>query len=240
MKTLVRTLLALCALSLVASAAAAREPGQAQNDALGSARAEIAALGYSAPRLLELGRAQLAAGETGAAIASFERGRLLAPRSEPLSEALSQARTLAGVSAPAPGLAQRLTAWLSLREWSLLALGAACSTALSLIALVLSRRRAAWAAAFGASLVALGLSGGGALCVREALARAVVVRADAALQRSPFASAEHLRPIPEGELVTLTPQRHAGYVYVELPGGDQGWLAHSALTPLAAPPPNGS
>jgi hypothetical protein len=241
MKTyVVRSLLALSACALVASAALAREPTQAQRTALAAAGAEIAASGYSAPRLLTLGRAQLAAGETGAAIASFERGRLLAPRSEPLRDALSEARAVAGVAAPPQGLVQRLTAWLSLREWSLIALVTACTATLSLLGLALARRRALWAAAFGATLVALGFAGVGALTAREALSRAVVVRPDASLQRSPIPSAERLRPVSEGELVTLTRQQHAGFVYVELAGGDQGWLDRSTVAPIAAPPARGS
>lgn len=184
--------------------------------------------------LLALGRAQREAGELGAAIATFERGRLLAPRDAALRSALREARSQAGApSLPEPAM-ERAAGVLSLREWSDLTLSSTIAISALAVALAASRRRHVLAALLGAALVlgAVALTGY-ALAQRE-LSHAIVLDPGSVLRRAPSARAETTEPLVAGSEVELEGQRRAGFVYITSPTGQQGWLPADAVAPLAA------
>ena len=196
----------------------------------------IAQHGYSAPRLLDLGRAQLAAGAVGPAIVSFERGLLLAPRHSALRDELQRARDRAEVAVPSPTRLEQLAGALSLHEWSLCVFAAALLCSLLLLAVGSARKHGrAWGASL-ATVLLLGAAslGGYAIQARE-LTRGIVVSDTASLQLSPFSTAESVLPLRAGESVQLRAERRDGFVRVVHPSGAQGWVEVGALAPIAAP-----
>jgi hypothetical protein len=191
--------------------------------------------GYSPSGLLALGHAQQEVGQVGAAIASFERGRLLAPRDPELREALARARADSGAQALPESPSVQLARTLSLREWSALVLGSAVATALLALAVAAFPRKRALAALLVAGLAAGGIALAGYVLARESLTRAIVLDPGTSLRRSPFATAKALQELGPGVEVELAAERHAGFLYVTSPTGEQGWLAAEAVAPLAAP-----
>lgn len=205
--------------------------------ALEAVRASIAESGYSAPRLLALGRAQREAGQLGAAIASFERGRLLEPRDVELYEALDAARAEAGVPAAAESRWSRAAKQVSLREWAYLGLACAFASALLLIGIGISQRQRRRLIGVLAGVLLLGgLSVVGFTHVRGELARAIVLVDGTAVRLSPFAKAATMTELRAGEALGLTTDRHEGFLLVEHASGVRGWVAADAIAPLGAAP----
>lgn len=200
--------------------------------------AEISARGFSAPRLLALGSAQRQVGALGPAIASFERGLLLAPRDGRLAQALAEARAEAGLAPRSEPPLERLAHRLSVREWTILALAGALASALLLLAaVVVPSRRRTFAALLGAALVLVAAGVGGLRLVERDLQRAVVLENGTELKQSPFSGARGVLALAAGESVTLTAERHGAYVHVIHPSGAHGWIGRDSLAAIAAASP---
>jgi hypothetical protein len=224
-------------LTISEAAAKPGPPAQASSE-VARLEAEIVARGFSAPRLLALGSAQREVGALGPAIASFERGLLVAPRHERLAHALAEARAEAGLGLRAEPPLERLAHRLSMREWTALALAGALASALLLgAAAVVSSRRRTFAALFGATLVLVAASVGGLRLVERDLQRAIVLERGAELKQSPFPAARGVRALAAGESVTLTSERHEAYVHVIHASGAHGWIRRNSLAAIAAPAP---
>lgn len=198
-------------------------------------QALLDAHGYSANLLYDLGTAQLAANETGPAIVSLERARLLAPRDKGIRELLGAARDQAGIAPPPKVWHAPVTSWLSPREWGFLGLGALALFALGLV--LFSRwpgRRGLSVVALGASLV-IGAVGLTASRLAGGNPKRAIVLTDGAIARqSPFDAAAPRFSLPEGESVTL--EKHQGtYAYVRNRTGDHGWLPANSLALVASP-----
>ena len=195
---------------------------------------DIAADGFSASRLLALGRAQLDAGRLGPAIVSFERGLVLAPRDEQLRVSLEQTRSAAGVQAPPRAWPERMAHQLSLREWAYAAFGATMLLALALVGLATGSR---WRRSFAAVLAGSGLlgavAGAGVAITSSGLERAYVLSNDSAVRQSPFSSARTIASLRAGESVWQIEQ-HGGFAYIETGDGVSGWMARDDIRQLAA------
>jgi hypothetical protein len=225
-----------CALWTSAAAASASPPPPDATQQIAGAQRAISTHGYSAARLLMLGRIQLEHGQLGPAIASFEQGLLLAPRATALRDALSQARERAGLpAAEYRSPLSRLAHVLSIREW---AFGAFASALLASLALVgwslLPTRRGWWIGTLAFALCSGACTLSGVMLTRADLQRAYVLQDGSAVRQSPFAAATALTNLHAGESVEQL-EPHAGYVYVETEQGIHGWMARDALAPLAAP-----
>lgn len=232
-------LLILCSLPATGLAQAADpQPGAAQAPTssveLQRAWQAVERDGYTASRLWALGKAQLAQDRLGPAIVSIERGLMLSPRDPALREALSAARTRAGLSAPqAASWLSRAAQMLSLREWSFAAWACCLAVSLALLGVTLARRhRRLLVTALLSSGLALALTGGEAYAARQRLATAYVLRADSVLRQSPFENAAVLGQLRPGEAVD--PQSaHDGFVYVRSERGQSGWIREDELAQLA-------
>jgi hypothetical protein len=193
---------------------------------------KLEAYGYTHGRLLELGRAQEREGKLGAAIASFERGLLLAPRDHELKEALSEARAEAGVAQERLSLLERCIFAASSREWAFAGLCGAILLALGTLAWAAdkrARRGAQGAAALGAIVLACAA---GAYHTRAShLTVAFAGRKSVAARLSPFATAEPAFTLTAGQAVEPA-QKHGEYVHVTNEEGRGGWVKASELIPL--------
>jgi hypothetical protein len=199
-----------------------------------SEAAAITAHGFSPSRLLALGRAQLDDGKVGPAIASLERGLVLAPRNARLRAALAQARERAGLPATKhESMLSHVAHQLSLREWAYAAFASILFASVALIAWSLTSRRHWFAGLFALAGLAASVTLTGVVITRTDLQRAYVLQDGSAVRQSPFATATALTRLHAGESVeTLEP--HADYVYVETEEGLFGWMARDVLAPLAA------
>lgn len=202
---------------------------------IAGAEQAIAAEGYSASRLLALGRAQAQAGQLGPAIVSFERGLVLAPRNTDLRSELARAEQAAGLAQGAQARPTRALHMLSFREWTFAACIGALVFSLGMIAFVFTSRLRALSGAIvalGALVCALGVVG--SVSLRSELSRAFVLAPDGALLQSPFATASVVAHVQPGAAVDVR-ERHGDYAYVESEHGVRGWIKRSDVTPLLAP-----
>ena len=239
---LIAALLVLLAGALAATLAQAQTappPAGAQpDDALRRAEQALREQGYAPSRLLALGRAQLAQGRLGPAIVSFERGLLLTPRDPALQDALSQARTRAGLSPDAQAASlSRFVDRVSVREWTFAASAACAALALTLLGLTLAaRRKRVWLLGVLTSAVALVLAGSATYVARQKLTTAYVLQDDSVLRQSPFSNAAVRGELRPGEAVEQH-DAHGDFVYVESERGLGGWVREQELAQLAPAAP---
>lgn len=188
---------------------------------------------YSPAAQLNEGNAQLRAGRVGRAVLAYERGLLLAPRDPDLAANLDRARAERAIPPPG-GAAEHLAGRLSVREWE--AVGAlALAALLTALAGVLARPRRH--RVFSAVALAGALVGGVAsvalwLGTTDA-GRAVVVTDRAVARLSPFAEADPLFTLAEGQTVAVR-ARHGAYLRVEDGREREGWVPAAEVQPIAA------
>ena len=237
MKSRVLELISLCMVlsaSWPAASQAQNDLAQRSSQQLQYAEQVVRSKGYSPARLLALGQAQLAQGQLGPAIVSFERGLVLAPRDAALRDALTKARTRAGLAEPAEVSAlSGLVQHVSLREWSYAASGCSVALGVTLLALTLAKRRRRLFAAFAlTSALALAVTAGATHVARQRLSTAFALQAGTVLRQSPFATATELGKLRPGEAL-LPKHEHGDFVYVESERGQSGWVRRPELTQLA-------
>lgn len=201
-------------------------------DCAGAARVcreVIAAEGGSAATWYNLGNTQFRLGETGAAILSFERALQLAPRDGDIRANLRLAREAADLPTEntAPWWAAPLY-FVSLREWSVLAISGAVLFALAALAAGIvggSRKRLRrWMAGTlvaGFSFAALGSY---ALWHRHGEGKlAILTGKSPQLRLSPFTTADPGAKPGTGRTVEITTQS-GDWSYVRVLNGSEGWI----------------
>jgi tetratricopeptide (TPR) repeat protein len=186
--------------------------------------------GYSADILFNLGHAYAKSGAVGRAVLSYERARLLAPRDRAIRVALEEARRGARLEGDLDRGWRGFHRYLTPDEWTWLGLSAG---ALLLVALAGRRRLSCRALArlVGAGLL-LALPASTAI-TKHALdrGRAIVVEAGD-VRLSPYEAAEASGSVHPGQVVWIT-RSFDDFVMVKSPGGTAGWIARSAVEPVA-------
>ncbi|WP_420209120.1 hypothetical protein [Candidatus Electronema sp. JC] len=194
----------------------------------------------SAEQLANLAEHHAAAGETGLAVLHYERALLLAPGRAELRAGLRQLRHDKGLLRNQP-LPERLAGLLGADQWLLLSGAAFALLSLTTLAAgLLGRKRLPWACRCNAALLAAALLPLPAAWLRYQHWQDGVVLAEASLLLSPFAGAEPVGNVKEGELVRPA-KEHGGYVLVQAESGGRGWLKQDGFQqitgPVAAKPP---
>ncbi len=193
----------------------------------------------SAELLANLAEHHAAAGETGLAVLHYERALLLAPGRAELRAGLRQLRHDKGLLYNQP-LLERLAELLGADQWLLLSGAAFALLGLTALAAgLLGRKRLPWACRCNAALLAAALLPLPAAWLRYQHWQDGVVLAEASLLLSPFAGAEPVGKVKEGELVRPA-KEHGGYVLVQAESGGRGWLkldGFQQITGPAAPMP---
>jgi len=206
----------------------------------------IAARGYSAPLCFDLANAEARAGRMGAAILNYERARYLAPADRDIDHNLQFARKQAGLEPNSYRWWQ--IALLSINWIVWLGIMAAC-----LLLIFLAVIGAAYAPAISAAskiplrllknIFRAILFAGIPLCLllgyvelstvgfNTRIEGVVVAPKEATLRLSPFASADSIGTIPEGELVTVE-DRHNDYLRIEARDHHFGWVQENDLEPV--------
>jgi hypothetical protein len=193
--------------------------------------AQSAQTGYSPERLLEHGRAEAEAGRVGEAIVSFERGLLLAPRSSELHEALSRARSAAGLPSRSPTGLDRVVLFLAPHEWALFGFASAFVLALAVLGIATLRRKAPAATLAALSALSLASAWGAYQARADQLATAFARGPTVPAQLSPFASAEESFRLSAGQAV-MPDRKHGAYVHITDERGRVGWVRKADLIPL--------
>jgi tetratricopeptide (TPR) repeat protein len=221
-----------------ADAAAAYDRGQ-YREAAQAYQAIAESDGVSAPLYYDLGAAQLADGQTGPAVLSFERAHWLAPADPGIAAALSTARSKAGLPA-----AQR-AAWRTTRNalgpdaWAVaaaLALVVACAGVSLWIVeserpLATSRARGALHALTAVAAAAFLVAALACVSLSTETTRAVALAADLTLRIAPFDAAESRGTLTPGESVRVE-ERHGDFVRVRAEGGRTGWVPERGIGPV--------
>ncbi|MGR0480795.1 MAG: hypothetical protein ACTFAL_05155 [Candidatus Electronema sp. V4] len=194
----------------------------------------------SAELLANLAEHHAAGGETGLAVLHYERALLLAPGRAELRAGLRQLRHDKGLLRNQP-LPERLAGLLGADQWLLLSGAAFALLSLTTLAAgLLGRKRLPWACRCNAALLAAALLPLPAAWLRYQHWQDGVVLTEASLLLSPFAGAEPVGKVKEGELVRPA-KEHGGYVLVQAESGGRGWLKQDGFQqitgPAAAKPP---
>jgi tetratricopeptide (TPR) repeat protein len=226
------TFLAIVAFSSAIQAAGATPTFDGANAAFasGNYRAAIeqydgilAEKGYSAPVLFNLGNAFYHTGQFGAAILSYERAEVLAPRDTAIAANLRLAREKAGVPTPALNEFQKVVRWPSPNSLAWIgcfALAAVC------LAIGLGRffPRISQAKGIAAVGVLILLIVATAFAVRwPEFDRATIVAANAPARIAPAVAAAELFGLKAGETVaTLKTRGH--FILVRAADGRSGWV----------------
>jgi len=194
--------------------------------------AVIAARGYSAPTLFNLGNAYLCAGKTGVAILDYQRAQLLAPRDPDIAANLSAARNAAGIEVANVPWYGVFSNALSPNTWAWLASFALIGLCAALLAHAFrpSARLPSRFAAVGCAVV-LATAIGAVVLRAPQLDEAVVTTKNVAARISPFASAATAFPLNEGQTVAIN-SSHAGFALVTTADGRHGWVAAFDIAPL--------
>jgi tetratricopeptide (TPR) repeat protein len=187
--------------------------------------------GVSASLYYDLGAAQLAAGEIGPAVLSFERAHWLAPSDAGVASALRAAREKANLAAidtpwwrPLRDVASP-DGW-ALVAWLALAFGCAGASLALLPPALLGSAPRARRALHGAAFAGVGAFLVAALACASLAAetsRGIAIGSDLALRIAPFAEAESRGSVLTGEAVRLE-ERHGDFVRVRADGGRAGWV----------------
>jgi hypothetical protein len=190
--------------------------------------------GYSAASLYNLANSYARAGKPGLAVLNYERARLLAPNDPDIQANLRLVRSSSRVP-------------MESRPWFARAALVAGPTGISWIgtigltlvgASVLAGRlypRRRWmrgvAALIGTAMIAL--TACNALFMWSQLHTAVVIAAATPARVSPVPMGDPLFVLPEAETVTMTGE-HEGFVLIETPAGQLGWVARANIAPVLA------
>ena len=208
----------------------------------------IAARGYSAPLCFDLANAEAKAGNTGAAMLNYERARYLAPGDRDIDHNLQLARKQAGLEPNSYRWWQialrsiNWTVWLVLMGAILLlifvAITASAYTPALAPALKISPRllRNGFRAILFAGIplcLLLGYVELATIGFNHRIEGVIVASKEATLLRSPFASADSIGKIPEGELVTVE-DRHDDYLRIEGRDYHYGWIKQTDIEPVIA------
>ncbi len=202
---LVASLFALGAIGAFAAHAVATESAQANT-------------------LVTLGKAMLARGNRASAVLSFERARLLAPRTDFVRSALAAA----DVSSSGPPVG-RVVGWITPREWSWLTVGLGWVTGLGLAVVVAFRRSggAVRALTIG-SAIAFVLSVGGVVESNLSSRALAVVTTPTGALVAPYEASGATADLRAGDVVRVG-NRYGDFVRVRGPAGAEGWVVSSAL-----------
>jgi hypothetical protein len=174
--------------------------------------------------LVNQGQTDLARGDRAQAVLTFERARLLAPRSDLVRSALAAT----GARDPAPPV-DRAVSWISPRDWFSLAVASGWVAGLSLAVAIARERRSPLARRLAVgSGVAFVLSMGGV--VESSLASrtlAVVTEATGVLV-APYDAAGATADLHPGTVVVIG-SRYGGFVEVRGPEDARGWVPSSVV-----------
>jgi tetratricopeptide (TPR) repeat protein len=180
--------------------------------------------GVSPALLGNLARAHQANGNLGLALLNFERARWLAPRDADIRAGLQHVRQDAGLFTDAGPRWTRPFLELSLNEWSWLAAAAwaVCGGLISARGLGVRRLPLKTGLALSGIVLAMGLAG---ITIHWAqMDRALVIRDDAPMRVSPYASARQVASLSEGRPLTVTGS-HGEFFKMRTPSGQTGWMA---------------
>jgi hypothetical protein len=182
-----------------------------------------------ARNLVNQGQADLARGDRARAILTFERARLLAPRSDVVRGALAAA----GARDPAPSI-DRVVSWISPREWFSLTVVFGWVAGMSLAVAIARERRSSPVRrlALGSGM-AFVLSMAGLLdssLVSRALA---VVTGPTGMLVAPYDAAGASADLQPGAVVVMG-ARYGGFVQVRGPADARGWVSSSVVEPVVA------
>jgi len=192
------------------------------------AGASASSTGYDAAQLYNLGNAYARAGQSGLAVLSYERARLLAPTDEDIEINLRRAREAAHVSPEPRGSLELLKLPSPL---GVAAVGLAGLLLVGASAIAWRRRRKrprllAVGAVVGAVLIASTASN--AWLVWPKLHSAVVIAANAPVRAAPAPLGDALFALPEAETVDITAE-HEDFVLIKTLQGRTGWLPRAAV-----------
>lgn len=206
-------------------AAAAAYEGGRPADAIGVLEEIARESGVSASLYYDLGAVQLASGQIGPAILSFERARWLAPRDAGIAAALAAARSGAGLPAHEDPLWRRARSVASPDAWTLAAgatlLVACLSGSVLLVAGGGDRRRALrWVSGTSAAAFVVASMACSSLALEAG--RAVVVAPQVTLRVAPFAGSDARAAVGAGEIVEIE-AHHGEFVRVRAADGREGW-----------------
>jgi len=193
-------------------------------DAVTAYQAVIVAQGYSAPVLFNLGNAYDRAGKIGAALASYERARLLAPRDPAVAANEALVRRQTGLNADRT-VWQQAAGLLSPDLWAWLLTGAILvGSGLAFWLYAGAGRGRDWGQ-FGLILaVVTALLSIGALTVWNGERhRAWVTAAETPVRLSPFDDAQTSFTLADGAEVRIE-GHHDDYFLIRDAKGESGWL----------------
>lgn len=191
---------------------------------------QLKAQGYVTPEIyFNLGNTLIRQGQLGLGILNYRRAHVLRPRDPDIAANTRFALDLAGALAPAPSPADRVFSYLTMGEWTALALSCYWSAMLMACLYLVMRQRPRWCLRLSGFAV-VGLLAGSAGMVaghgwRER-PEAVVLGRDVQSLFAPLENATAHFKLPEGSLVRL--EEHSGE-WVKVQAGDkQGWIHQSA------------
>ena len=190
--------------------------------------------GYAAAVLFNLANAYAQSGETGQALLAYERAQRLAPSDADISGNLELIKKESGLFPKEPSKAERFFAFLTLQQWSLLALCSLATLALfQLIALKYKFGKQTTITVVTLSVLALSFGSTGTFFQYRYFNPSVVIAKDVRLLVSPFTSATSVGALQEGRLVY--PQKHHNeFIYVTDEIGRRGWIAASSVEAVVA------
>jgi tetratricopeptide (TPR) repeat protein len=203
--------------------------------AVSSYEKALSEAGPNAATYYNLGNAHLSLKQYGPAILAYERARLLNPRASDCRANLSLARKDAGVYEDSGRHAwvEAALTFMSLREWSLLLVGAAAVLGLLFFCNGLIRVRRTWLFSLSILSSLLILVAASVLWIRrgESL-QGVIIASEARILLSPFEKAETLASPSPGRMVRIG-QKKGDFYYVEVPGvSSGGWVASREVAPI--------
>jgi len=190
----------------------------------GVAANELASESAQAGTLVTLGKSALANGDPAAAVLSFERARLLAPRAFEVRSALS------GVGDPALGpWVARTVSWITPREWSFMAVGFGWITVLLMTVAIVRGRKGllAWLGPLCSAAI-LVLSMGGVVESNVASRTLGVVTEPTGVRVAPYEAAGATADLHAGSVVVIG-ERYGDFLQVRGADGVSGWVASGVL-----------
>lgn len=201
-------------------------------DAVDAYQAVIAAQGYSASVLFNLGNAYDRAGKIGAALASYERARLLAPRDPAIAANEALVRRQTGLTADRTAW-QQAAGFLSPNLWAWLLTGAIfVGSGLAFWLQAGAGRRQDWGQLGLALIVITALLSISALTVWNGeRQRAWVTASETPVRLSPFDDAQTSFTLADGAEVRIE-GRHDDYFLIRDAKGESGWLRRDQAAPL--------
>jgi tetratricopeptide (TPR) repeat protein len=208
----------------------------------------ITTRGYSAPLCFDLANAEAKSGHVGAAILNYERARYLAPGDADIEHNLQLTRKQAGLEPDSFRWWQILLLSINWMVW--LSIMGAC-----LLLIFIAIVGGAYAPALAGALrmpvrllknifrliifvcIPAGLLMGfvelSTVGYSHRIEGVIVASKEATLRLSPFASADSVGTIPEGELVTVE-DRHDDYLRIEGRDHHFGWIQQKDIEPIVA------